>query len=132
MSYPYELYRGSSVGIALADSLDSLISSNEITPQLAVRIMERYDKAVCDVISKQVKAKASFKGHLHTYRNCDDVWTFYARDCVLKMEGNEQIQVSKLKIIACKHPDAAEGSKGPKAGGTSGTPAKDKDKERDG
>jgi transcription initiation factor TFIIA small subunit len=85
------------VGIGLADTLDSLISSNEITPQLAVRIMERvgihnskesiyltnslsqYDKAVCDVLSKQVKAKASFKGHLHTYRNCDDVWTFYAR-----------------------------------------------------
>ena len=74
-----------SVGIALADSLDALISSNEITPQLAIRIMERvstfltllriswsltaseYDKAVCDVLQKQVKAKASFKGRLHTY-----------------------------------------------------------------
>jgi len=31
----------SSVGIGLADTLDFLISSNEITPQLAVRIMER-------------------------------------------------------------------------------------------
>jgi len=125
MSYPYELYRGSSVGIGLADTLDSLISSNEITPQLAVRIMERYDKAVCDVLSKQVKAKASFKGHLHTYRNCDDVWTFYARNCVLKMEGNENVSVPKLKIIACRHPDAADPAKGPK---TSGTPAKEKDK----
>ena len=67
------------MGIGLADTLDSLISSNEITPQLAVRIMERFDIVVCETLSKQVKAKASFKGHLHTYRNCDDVWTFHAR-----------------------------------------------------
>ena len=30
-----------SIGMALADSLDALIASNDITPQLAVRIMER-------------------------------------------------------------------------------------------
>ncbi|KAG8820975.1 Transcription initiation factor IIA small chain (TFIIA 13.5 kDa subunit) [Serendipita sp. 411] len=125
MSHTYELYRGSSVGLALADSLDALISSNEITPQLAIRIMERYDRAVCDVFQKQVKAKATFKGHLHTYRNCDDVWTFYARDCTLKMEAGETVTVAKLKIIACKSPqaDAADAIKK--------TPAKDKDKDKD-
>ncbi|CCA66823.1 probable TFIIA subunit [transcription initiation factor] [Serendipita indica DSM 11827] len=125
MSYPYELYRGSSVGIALADSLDALISSNEITPQLAIRIMERYDKAVCDVLQKQVKAKATFKGRLHTYRNCDDVWSFYLRKCTLKMEGGEQVPVEKLKIIACKHPDAADLTKGQK------TPSKNADKDKE-
>lgn len=118
------------MGIGLADTLDSLISSNEITPQLAVRIMERYDKVVCEVLSKQVKAKASFKGHLHTYRNCDDVWTFYARNCVLKMEGNETVSVPKLKIISCRHPDAADPAKGQTK--ATGTPAKDKgEKEKD-
>jgi hypothetical protein len=49
---------------------------------------------------------------------------------VLKMEGNEQVSVSKLKIIACKHPDATDTGKGPKSG-NSGTPAKEKDKEKD-
>lgn len=54
---------------------------------------------------------------------------YISRNCVLKMEGNEQVSVPKLKIIACKHPDATD-AKGPKAG-NSGTPAKDKDKEKD-
>jgi hypothetical protein len=31
------------------------------------------------------------------------------------MEG-EQVTVPKLKIIACKHPDAVDGNKGPKSG----------------
>lgn len=52
--------------------MDSLLSTTSL-------IGQQYDKAVWDVLSKQVKNKASFKGHLHTYRNCDDVWTFYAR-----------------------------------------------------
>jgi len=42
------------------------------------------------------------------------------------MEGNESVSVPKLKIIACRHPDAADPAKGPKS---SGTPAKsEKDK----
>jgi hypothetical protein len=41
------------------------------------------------------------------------------------MEGNENVSVPKLKIIACRHPDAADPAKGPKTGGT---PAKEKEK----
>lgn len=36
------------------------------------------------------------------------------------MEGNEQVSVPKLKIIACKHPDAVDTTKGQKMKGESG------------
>ena len=46
------------------------------------------------------------------------------------MEGNESVSVPKLKIIACRHPDAADPAKGQTK--ATGTPAKDKgDKERE-
>ena len=48
------------------------------------------------------------KGHLHTYRLCDDVWTFIVKSPMFKMEGNEVISAQKIKIIACKNAEAVE------------------------
>jgi transcription initiation factor TFIIA small subunit len=75
---------------------------------------------------KQVKTKTTLKacyhcslytrtyivqGHLHTYRLCDDVWTFLVKDASFKMESNEMITAPKIKIIACKNGDAIEAGK---------------------
>ncbi|KAG8216580.1 putative transcription initiation factor IIA, gamma subunit [Butyriboletus roseoflavus] len=37
----YEFYRGSSIGMALTDSLDELITSGAITPQLAMKVLQQ-------------------------------------------------------------------------------------------
>lgn len=50
-----------SLGIALTDTLDDLISSNQIEPQLAMKILANFDKAIMDVMSDKVKARLSFK-----------------------------------------------------------------------
>jgi hypothetical protein len=78
---------------------------------------------------KQVKAKVTMKvrpllfarvtavltahaqGHLGTYRNCDDVWTFIIKNATFKMEGNEMVTTPRIKIIACKNGDAIEAAK---------------------
>lgn len=54
-----------SLGIALTDTLDDLISSNQIEPQLAMKILANFDKAFMDVMSDKVKARLSFKVCLH-------------------------------------------------------------------
>ena len=51
------------------------------------------------------------QGHLHTYRLCDDVWTFIVKNPTFKMEGNEVVNASRIKIIACKNGDAIEAGK---------------------
>jgi len=51
------------------------------------------------------------KGHLRTYRLCDDVWTFIIRNPTFKMESNEMVSASRIKIIACKNGDAIEAGK---------------------
>lgn len=51
------------------------------------------------------------QGHLHTYRLCDEVWTFIVKDAVFKMEGNENVESPKVKIIACKNGESTDGKK---------------------
>ncbi|GAV99642.1 transcription initiation factor IIA gamma subunit [Lentinula edodes] len=104
----YEFYRGSSIGMALTDSLDELITSGSITPQLAMKVLQQFDKSLADTMVKQVKNKTTLKGHLHTYRLCDDVWTFIVKDASFKMESNELVNAPKIKIIACKNGEAIE------------------------
>lgn len=41
------------------------------------------------------------KGHLHTYRFCDEVWTFLIEDVTFKMNDNSQVQADKVKIVSC-------------------------------
>ena len=42
------------------------------------------------------------KGHLDTYRFCDEVWTFLIKDVTFKMENSSQtVQADKVKIVSC-------------------------------
>lgn len=65
MSEPPELsawlMHKSSIGLTLMDTLDELISTRRMEPQLAIKIMQNFDKALADVISEKVKARMSFK-----------------------------------------------------------------------
>ena len=50
-----------SIGMTLTDTLDDLISDRRIEPQLALKIVSQFDKAVSDVLSEKVKQKMGFK-----------------------------------------------------------------------
>ncbi|KAJ1930175.1 Transcription initiation factor IIA subunit 2 [Tieghemiomyces parasiticus] len=100
MTQYYELYRSSSIGAALMDSLDELISEGLLTPQLAMRVLAQFDKSISDALSNKVKNRLTFKGNLHTYRLCDEVWTFILRNPSFKLE-DEILTVDKIKIVAC-------------------------------
>jgi hypothetical protein len=58
-----------SIGGTLADTLDDLISSRRIEPQLAIKIMTNFDKAIAQILGEKVKARMSFKvrGRLSTF-----------------------------------------------------------------
>ncbi|KAG7439195.1 transcription initiation factor IIA, gamma subunit [Guyanagaster necrorhizus] len=94
--------------MALTDSLDELITSGAITPQLAMKVLQQFDKSLADTMVKQVRVKTTLKGHLHTYRLCDDVWTFIVKDPSFKMDNNDYVKAPRIKIIACKNGEAIE------------------------
>ena len=88
------------MGITLTDALDELIQSGQITPQLAMRILAQFYKSISESLAHHTRSKATLKGRLHTYRFCDDVWTFILDQCQIRMD-EEIIHADKVKIVAC-------------------------------
>ncbi|KAK4983964.1 Transcription initiation factor IIA subunit 2 [Elasticomyces elasticus] len=101
----YELYRRSSIGSSLTDTLDELISQGHIEPQLAMKILGNFDKAISEVLAEKLRARMSFKGHLDTYRFCDDVWTFIIKDVKFKMDNAPNVEAERIKIVSCQAKD---------------------------
>ncbi|KAK5939055.1 Transcription initiation factor IIA subunit 2 [Knufia obscura] len=97
----YELYRGSTIGDCLIDTIDELINDGRIEPQLAMKILSNFDKTISDVLAEKVKARLTFKGHLETYRFCDDVWTFLVKDVKFKTDTSSEFTAEKVKIVSC-------------------------------
>ncbi|MCJ1430462.1 Transcription initiation factor IIA small chain (TFIIA 13.5 kDa subunit) [Sticta canariensis] len=97
----YELYRRSSIGLALIDTLDELVHSGRIEPQLAMKVISSFDKCVTEVLADKVKARLNFKGHLDTYRFCDEVWTFLIKDVNFKLDNSNSVQADQVKIVSC-------------------------------
>ncbi|KAI9836421.1 MAG: Transcription initiation factor IIA small chain (TFIIA 13.5 kDa subunit) [Sarea resinae] len=97
----YELYRRSSLGLALTDTLDDLISARRMEPQLAMKILANFDRSISEVLADKVKARLNFKGHLDTYRFCDEVWTFLIKDINFKLDNQSTVHAERVKIVSC-------------------------------
>lgn len=104
----YQLYRQSKLGDCLVEALDDLITNEKITPPLAMKILAEFDQSICHGLEAEVQAKTTFKGRLHTYRFCDNVWTFVVNDASFKTNASGQgststapeVHVDKVKIVA--------------------------------
>lgn len=115
----YELYRRSTIGITLVESLDNLITEGKIEPQLAIMILNSFDKSinnnlkemnVNNTIGKQSASantnnnKVTIQGDLHTYRFCDEVWTLIIKNCLLKLE-NGNLRSDEITADTTESPD---------------------------
>lgn len=47
--------------MALTDSLDELIQSGHINPQLALRVLATFDKSISEALAQHVRNKANVK-----------------------------------------------------------------------
>ncbi|XP_031619569.1 transcription initiation factor IIA subunit 2 [Contarinia nasturtii] len=97
----YQLYRNTTLGNTLQESLDELIQFGQITPQLALKVLLQFDKSINTALNTKVKARVTFKASkLNTYRFCDNVWTLMLNDVEFR-EVHEFARVDKVKIVAC-------------------------------
>ncbi|XP_052008236.1 transcription initiation factor IIA subunit 2 [Xyrauchen texanus] len=96
----YQLYRNTTLGNSLQESLDELIQTQQITPQLALQVLLQFDKAINTGLANRVRNRVNFRGSLNTYRFCDNVWTFVLNDVEFR-EVTELVKVDKVKIVAC-------------------------------
>ena len=112
----YQVYRNTTLGHTLQESLDELIPSGEITPELAQKALLQFDKEISNALSTRVKNRVSFQGKLHAYRLCDDLWTFILNDVEFR-EGCELDIVDKVQFVACDGSVLGVGKKLPRTMG---------------
>ncbi|KAI1280815.1 Transcription initiation factor IIA subunit 2 [Halotydeus destructor] len=97
----YQLYRNTTLGNTLQESLDEFIQCGQISSPLALKVLLQFDRSINEALSKKVKTRYNFKaGHLKTYRFCDNVWTFVLKDIEFR-DGSDLIKAEKVKIVAC-------------------------------
>ncbi|MED6130814.1 hypothetical protein PIB30_004235 [Stylosanthes scabra] len=96
----FELYRRSTIEMCLTETLDEMVQNGTLSPELAIQVLVQFDKSMAKALETQVKSKVSTKGHLHTYRFCDNVWTFMLQDALIKTDDCQE-NVGRVKIVAC-------------------------------
>ncbi|KAJ2908635.1 Transcription initiation factor IIA subunit 2 [Coemansia aciculifera] len=101
MRFYYQLYRSGTLGTALIDSLDEFVQTGHMTPQLAMQVLDSFDKSISEALSKKVKAKAVMKGGLATYNHYEEVLTLVIKNSTLTCDHTTIALPDKTKIVAC-------------------------------
>lgn len=60
----YELYRRSTIGLTLTDTLDELIQEKKLTPQLAMKVLYQFDRTMADVLANKLRTRGTIKVHV--------------------------------------------------------------------
>ncbi|XP_006831650.1 PREDICTED: transcription initiation factor IIA subunit 2-like [Chrysochloris asiatica] len=103
----YQLYRNTTLGNSLQESLDELIQSQQITPQLALQVLLQPDKAINSALAQRVRNRVNFRGSLNTYTFCHNILCGLLNDVEFR-KVTELIKVDKVKIVACDGKNTGE------------------------
>lgn len=57
----YELYRRSTIGLALTDALDDLIQNQQLTPHLAMKVLYQFDRTMVDILTNRLRTRGTIK-----------------------------------------------------------------------
>jgi len=57
----YQLYRNTTLGHTLQESLDELMQLQMLSPALALRVLIQFDKSINNALATRVKTKLHFK-----------------------------------------------------------------------
>ncbi|GJW88191.1 transcription initiation factor IIA subunit 2 [Tanacetum coccineum] len=65
-----------------------------VVPALVNTMLDRnlflFGVSMAEALDNKVKTKVSIKGHLNTYRFCDNVWTFNLQDALVKYDESQE------------------------------------------
>jgi len=110
------LYRKTTIGVSLSETLDEMISKHMITREISEKILEKFDQVILKQLECQKINKSSIKARLDNYNNNDAVWTFYLSQVTIKTE-HETVNSDHLKIVACDKRNLENTNKSMRGGG---------------
>ncbi|KEH21445.1 transcription initiation factor IIA subunit 2 [Medicago truncatula] len=57
----FELYRRSTIGMCLTETLDEMVQNGTLSPEIAIQVLVQFDKSMTEALETQVKSKVSIK-----------------------------------------------------------------------
>ncbi|KAF6166748.1 hypothetical protein GIB67_005624 [Kingdonia uniflora] len=57
----FEIYRKSTIGMCLTETLDELVTEGHLTPDVALLALVQFDKSMTEALETQVKSKVTIK-----------------------------------------------------------------------
>ncbi|KAL8106013.1 hypothetical protein AgCh_029716 [Apium graveolens] len=57
----FELYRRSTIGMCLTETLDEMVDNGVLSPELAIQVLVQFDKSMTEALESQVKSKVTIK-----------------------------------------------------------------------
>uniref|UniRef100_A0A914Z070 Transcription initiation factor IIA subunit 2 n=1 Tax=Panagrolaimus superbus TaxID=310955 RepID=A0A914Z070_9BILA len=98
----YTMYRSTTIGSTLEQTLEDFVNDGSITDPAAKRVLLNFDKAVNTILATHIKNRFTFKAKkLRAYRFCDNVWTFVMEEAEVKDPTKNQHAINRMKIVAC-------------------------------
>jgi len=93
------VYRESTLGRCLDEALSEMVDAGRLPLEVAHKVLAQFDKSMLEALKNLVETDISFKGHIHTYRYCENQWSFLLEDLIFKI-NNEVIDVDTAKLTA--------------------------------
>ncbi|KAF9608235.1 hypothetical protein IFM89_008190 [Coptis chinensis] len=107
----FELYRRSTIGMCLTETLDEMVSSGTLSPELAIQVLVQFDKSMTEALETQVKSKVTVKflnaflifeysvnmvdieKHHHLCGILGSIWLIYTHEglCEFILEGRKMV-----------------------------------------
>lgn len=94
------IYRKTTLGLALTDTLDEMVSTGNISDALMESVLKQFDKSFREAFADKVNSSpVKFRYKVDSYRFLDHVWTFHLTNVTFHL-GADSVQTDKLKIVA--------------------------------
>ncbi|KAK9805028.1 hypothetical protein WJX73_004043 [Symbiochloris irregularis] len=82
------LYRNCKLCDSLIDTLDELIGTDRLPPEMGLKVLEKYDEVVlAQMDARGDEPKATIKGKVESYGFVDNVWKFRTTELSLKIQN---------------------------------------------
>ena len=102
-----ELYRNTTLGYALQETLDQMIISRKLPPSLASKLLIKFDRSMTSALKNRVSSRVTFRAEkVKSYRYIDNTWSLHLKNVEFS-EFHELASVENVKIVAS---DASAGS----------------------
>eukprot|EP00038_Savillea_parva_P020069 m.30355 g.30355 ORF g.30355 m.30355 type:complete len:103 (+) comp4697_c0_seq2:86-394(+) len=97
-----ELYRQASIGIALSDALDEMITAQQISPALEDKIKAQFDLSASKVLSAELKNKVTFSAQCESFNHVEAIQCYRFSSITVKLGDGQILQANgPTKLVSC-------------------------------